>query len=87
MRIELGFGTGVQPVELPDKNVLAVLGANEVKYDLTGEAEVRRALREPIGSAPLSQVVKAGETVAIITSDITRPCPTYKILPPVLEEL
>ena len=87
MRIELGFGSTVQPVELPDKNILAVLGANEITYELTGEAEVRRALANPIGSAPLSQVVKAGERVAIITSDITRPCPTWKILPPVLEEL
>jgi len=85
MRIELGFGSTVQPVELPDKNILAVLGANEITYELTGEAEVRRALANPIGSAPLSQVVKAGERVAIITSDITRPCPTWKILPPVLE--
>ena len=87
MRVELGFGTTTQPVEMPDENVVAVLAANEIQYDLTGEAEVRRALSEPIGSAPLSQVVKAGETVAIITSDITRPCPTWKILPPVLEEL
>lgn len=87
MKIELGFGSGVQSVELPDKNVLAVLEANDVEYALTGEDEVRRALQNPIAAPPLHEVVCAGETVAIVTSDITRPCPTWKMLPPVLEEL
>ena len=87
MKIDLGFGSGVQSVTLPDKNILAVLEANPVEYKLTGTDEVRRALREPIGAAPLREIVHAGETVAIVTSDITRPCPTWKMLPPVLEEL
>ena len=87
MNIDLGFGTGVQSVTLPDENVLAVLEANPLEYKLTGMDEVRRALREPIGAAPLRDIVRAGETVAIVTSDITRPCPTWKMLPPVLEEL
>ena len=87
MKIDLGFGSGVQSVTLPDKNILAVLEANPVEYKLTGTDEVRRALREPIGAAPLRETVHAGETVAIVTSDITRPCPTWKMLPPVLEEL
>ena len=87
MKIELGFGSGVQSVELPDKNVLAVLEANPVEYALTGTDEVRRALQSPIGAPPLREIVHAGETIAIVTSDITRPCPTWKMLPPVLEEL
>ena len=87
MKIDLGFGSGVQSVTLPDENILAVLEANPVEYKLTGTDEVRRALREPIGAAPLREIVHAGETVAIVTSDITRPCPTWKMLPPVLEEL
>ncbi len=87
MKFSLGFGTGTQEVEVPDANVLAVLEANEVPFDLTGEAEVRRALAAPIGSPRLGEIVRPGETVAIVTSDVTRPCPTWKILPPVLEEL
>ena len=87
MKIDLGFGSGVQSVTLPDENILAVLEANPVEYKLTGTDEVRRALHEPIGAAPLREIVHAGETVAIVTSDITRPCPTWKMLPPVLEEL
>lgn len=50
MKLEFGFGAGVQTAEVPEQNLLAVLHANEVPRGLTGEAEVRRALAEPIGS-------------------------------------
>ncbi len=88
MRYELGFGKSIQPVEIDEKNVLDVLLPNPIEKDLTGEAEVRRALAAPpIGSAPLSQIVKPGEKIAIITSDITRPVPTWKIMPALLDAL
>lgn len=87
MKLELGFGQGTQTVEVPDQNLLGVLEPNPMPAGLTGTAEVARALAAPIGAPPLRQVVRPGETVAIVTSDITRPCPTAKILPPVLAEL
>ena len=88
MRYELGFGKGIQTVEIDEKNVLDVLLPNPIVKELTGEAEVRRALAAPpIGSAPLSQIVKPGEKIAIITSDITRPVPTWKIMPALLDAL
>lgn len=87
MKLTFGFGTGVQEVTLPDENLLGVLTGNQVTPGLTGEAEVRRALRAPIGSLPLGQIVKPGEKIAIITSDITRPMPTYKVMPALLDEL
>ncbi len=87
MKLSFGFGTGTQEVEVPDRNLMAVLHANEVELELTGEAEVRRALAEPIGSPRLGEIVRPGERVAIITSDITRPMPTYKVMPALLDEL
>lgn len=87
MKLEFGFGTGVQCVEVPERNVIGVLTPNCVEYGLTGEAEVRRALKEPIGTPRLSEIVRPGEKIAIITSDITRPMPTYKVMPALLDEL
>lgn len=87
MNIKLGFGNGVQEIDVPDNNLLAVLQQNEVAGELTGEAEVHRALTEPIGTPRLREIVKPGEKIAIITSDITRPMPTYKVMPALLEEL
>ena len=42
MKLEFGFGTGVQTVELPEKNLMGVLMANEVPKGLMNEEEVVR---------------------------------------------
>ena len=87
MKLEFGFGTGVQTVEVPDKNLMGVLMSNDVPRELMNEAEVVRALENPIGTPRLKEIVHPGEKIAIITSDITRPCPSYRILPALLDEL
>lgn len=87
MLMELGFGAGTQRVEIPEENLLGVLTPNPVEHALTGEAEVRRALKSPTGSPALGEIVKSGEKIAIITSDITRPMPSYKVMPALLDEL
>ena len=87
MKLEFGFGSGVQTVEVPERNLLGVLMANEVPKGLTNEAEVARALAHPIGTPRLGEIVHPGEKIAIVTSDITRPCPTWRIMPALLDEL
>ena len=87
--IELSFkiGTGTQTVTVPEDRLLGVLEPNPVPAGPTGEALVRRALESPIGSPRLRDIVRPGETVAIVTSDITRPMPTWTVLPPLLDAL
>ena len=87
MKLRFGFGAGFQEVDVPDENLIGELHANDVPVGLTGEAEVLRALKEPIGSPRLKDLVHPGETVAIITSDVTRPMPTYQVMPALLDEL
>lgn len=87
MKLEFGFGEGVQTVEVPERNLLGVLTANEVPKGLTNEAEVLRALEHPIGTPRLKEIVHPGEKIAVVTSDITRPCPTWRIMPALLDEL
>ena len=87
MNIELGYGKEKVTLRVADHNLKAVLKPNSVKTDLTGEAEVMRALAHPIGSGRLSELVCAGESVCIVTSDITRPMPSKIVLPAVLREL
>ena len=67
-------------VSVPAENLLGVLEPNAVKADLAGEAAVRRALAEPIGTPRLRDIVRPGEKIAIVTSDITRPMPTWILL-------
>lgn len=87
MKLEFGLGTSTQVVEVPEKNLIGVLRAKPAPAIASEEEEVRRALREPVGSPPLRQVVRPGEKIAVITSDITRPMPTRKVMPALLDEL
>jgi nickel-dependent lactate racemase len=50
-------------------------------------AAIREALRSPTGVRPLREVTGAGDTVAIVFSDLTRPMPNDRALPPLLDEL
>lgn len=51
------------------------------------ELEVRRALDAPIGSARLADIIRPGEHVVIVTSDITRYTGSEVYLPILVEEL
>jgi len=85
--IELGYAKGTRSFEIDETDLLLELKANPVPTGLVGEPEVRRALSEPIGAPRLRDVVQPGETVCIVTSDVTRPMPTALVLPALLEEL
>ena len=87
MKLEFGFGTGVQTVELPESNLMGVLMANDVPKGRMNEEEVVHALANPIGTPRLREIVKPGEKIAVVTSDITRPVPTWRIMPALLDEL
>jgi nickel-dependent lactate racemase len=87
MRYEMGFGKCIAEVYINDENILGILEPNQVRHELSGKEEVKRALSEPIGSKKLKDIVKHGEKVVIITSDITRPMPSKLVLPEILGEL
>lgn len=42
-RLEFGYGTGVQAVEVPEENLVGVLMANEMEHPLRGAEAVRAA--------------------------------------------
>ena len=87
MKIELGYGRGTQTVDVPEKNLLKVLTANEMAHERRGEEAVRYALAHPVGAELLRDDVKPGQKVVIVTSDISRPLPSFDVLPAVLDEL
>ena len=85
--LEFKIGTRSQRVAVPEGSLLGVLEPNEITVSVTGEAAVRQALASPIGTPRLGELVHPGEKIAIVTSDITRPMPTWVVMPPLLEEL
>ncbi|MBF4695020.1 nickel-dependent lactate racemase [Fusibacter sp. Q10-2] len=87
MQFEFKFSKETVSFEIPEKNFYKELKPNKVEIGLTEQDEVKRSLKEPIASPRLKEIVKPGEKIFIITSDITRPMPSYKVLPCVLDEM
>lgn len=87
MKVKLAFGSTGKVIQLPDSLDVSVI---EPIYrpGINNEIEaVRTALRQPIGSPSLRELVGPNDKVGIIVNDITRPTPYHKILPPLLEEI
>ena len=87
MDFELKYGKEHKKFQIDEKNYMGSLLPNEINIGMVDEEEVRRALENPIGSKRLSEIVHSGEKVVIVTSDITRPMPSHKVLPEVISEL
>jgi nickel-dependent lactate racemase len=87
MRIDLAYGKTGLPLELDDSLHITVVAPTFVPALPDPAASVRAALREPIGSPPLRELVRPGTRVGVVFSDITRPAPHSLLLPAVLEIL
>jgi nickel-dependent lactate racemase len=87
MEIEIGYDKTQQKVIVPDKNLVGVLEPNAIEVVTKGASLVVEALQNPIGARKLSELILPDQKVVIITSDVTRPVPSYKIIPAILEEI
>ena len=86
MEAQLQYGTGNLDVEIPSSNVTVL--APRPEEGLPDEAAAfREAARDPIGSAPLKELVGSGERLAVVIPDITRALPRERLLPWLFEEL
>lgn len=87
MKHSVGYRKGCMEFFVDKKNLLGILKPNKVDAVIIKDEEIKRALLNPIGSKRLSQILNKEEKVVIITSDITRPMPSSKVLPFVIEEI
>jgi nickel-dependent lactate racemase len=85
VKVELQYGRGPLAVELPDSVDVFLPAHSQPIAD--PEAALREALLSPIESAPLRELVRPEDSVAIVISDITRPAPNRVMVPPILETL
>lgn len=85
--IELSYGHNTVTVDIPADNLMGIYTTTATAEQADEGTVLQTALDNPIGSSRLRTIIKPGEKVVIITSDMTRPCPSDKMLPPVLAEL
>jgi nickel-dependent lactate racemase len=87
MNAHLAYGQHGLDVTLPDAAEVTVIEPRFVPGLRDEDAALRNALRRPIDSPPLRDLVSPGDTVAVVFSDLTRPQPRERMLPILLEEI
>ena len=85
--VKLAYGHKHLVLDLPAGNLLGVF-APPSQFEGDDEAAiVQRALANPVHCLPLHDLVRPGQRVVVVTSDLTRPCPSDRLLPRLLDEL
>lgn len=87
INLKLKYGTDYHAVSVPAKNIMGILEPEDLPGVPEPHEEVKRSLREPIGSPPFSELVQGKSNIVILCSDITRPSPSHLLVPPLLEEI
>ncbi len=86
MKVNLAYGKGHLPVELPDDRTTVLEPAHNPGLP-DEKSAFTAALQNPIGTAPLLQQIKPGDRVCIVFTDLTRATPNERIIPWLLDHL
>lgn len=87
MTLSVRYGQGARSVELPAALRYDTLEPRPLLALSDPITAIRNALRNPIGSQALSNLVRPGERVAVLVNDITRLVRTDLFLPVLVDEL
>jgi lactate racemase len=86
MKVHLQYGIEGLEIEIPATDV-TVLAPEFVPGLRDEKAAFRAALKSPIHSLPLAEIIRPGREIAIVLPDNTRPLPSARLLPWLFEEL
>ncbi len=81
------YGKGTRTFALPEERIAAVLEARSLPVIEDVPGEIRRSLQNPIDFPPLYEIVKPGQSVAVVVQDISRLTRSDVFLPVLLDEL
>ena len=86
--LKMKLGTGYADVSVPEENLLGMLIKEVPPTSMTEDEVILDALAHPIGTPRLSELVKPGNTVCIVISDVTRAWQRMSVyLPHIVKEL
>jgi nickel-dependent lactate racemase len=87
VRIELSYGRGTLPVNLPDDLEVTVVRKPAMPVLADARAAVEGALTAPVGARPLAEEARGAASACILICDITRPVPNGLLLGPLVRGL
>ncbi len=86
MKIDLAYGKTGLTIDLPGDQT-SIIEPQFIPGLPDELGAIKTALRNPIGTSPLRKSIEPGQKVGISVCDITRPMPSKRILPVILNEL
>jgi nickel-dependent lactate racemase len=87
MRIELSFGRGTLPVELPDELDVTVVRKPDMPVLPDPAAALHGALARPVAARPLAEEARGARSACVLVCDVTRPVPNGLLLGPIVRTL
>jgi len=87
MRLDLNYGRGSYPLNLPDDWEITVIRKPAMPVQPDPRAAVHAALSRPVGARALVEEARGKKTACILICDITRPVPNALLLPEIVQQL
>lgn len=87
LRTHEWFGDQLEEFRFPAPWRISVQHMQGYQAPALSADEIVRAVQTPLGTKPLREIAAGKTTVAIGFDDLTRPTPTYEVVPHVLAEL
>jgi nickel-dependent lactate racemase len=84
VQVSLKYGKGSVRLEIPKDRLLEVV---KPRPSVRRGQSIPKALAAPVGTEAVPKLVDRNDKVAVVVSDITRPCPTRAILPFIMRSL
>jgi nickel-dependent lactate racemase len=84
--VAMKYGATQIDVTVADEHLIGVIEKPVPTSELTEEQVIRRALAEPIGTPRIGEIVRPGQTVAVLVSDVTRLWHRPAVFLPILVE-
>lgn len=87
MRLELNYGRGSYPLDLPDHWNVTVIRKPAMPVEENPRTAVQKALSNPVSARPLTEAARGLRSACILICDITRPVPNGLLLPEIVRQL
>ena len=82
--VNIHYGKEILTLQIKKEAIRHELKPADIKTVESISDELQRALRNPVNSEEINQLVKRGDKVVILADDITRLTPAREILPHVI---
>jgi nickel-dependent lactate racemase len=87
MEIKVAYGKQMQKCTICNGSYIKIISPRKGKPLLNIKAAIESVIHNPIGSLPLTKIVRSHHKVVIVVDDITRPTPTSILIEPILNVL